>query len=464
MRVVWAVNSSADGKPRFASLSLFFPAALPLRSLWQTRPTRALQSKACPPAWHVPSTVPWVEAFGFFLGGAFWLWLLAVFPSPGKLLAAAWCHSLQGPSIHPHLTAHAPTYHKTPPPHANDCDIKKLPPSFPERSSPVCGAQAAFPRFLLPISSMAQASTSDLSRERAVSSEPCQTRPNPFDDSDLSSRKRRRTSLASDSRSRSAETLDSSPSSPPERTPPPPELACDSAMKIDTEPTIPSTPEPRHPDIEPTSEVRSSRVTINVRTPSHSLDAIPSSAPSPSPAGVATPPPAATLPADAVEASIEEDQDVAAVNGAAANVPPSSRSDSGSPPIEVISEGAEDGIDFEDDEAITMLDESGRSLGYDPTVSFPFHDSTESFLETVIRLLQYLPTRKHNRPLSPNPNIATHDPVSDDQVPRAFIEWIDKYLSYVKTASPRAIDESYFLHRDMWQSVPQLVLHMVNRK
>ncbi len=53
---------------------------------------------------------------------------------------------------------------------------------------------------------------------------------------------------------------------------------------------------------------------------------------------------------------------------------------------------------------------------------------------------------------------------ADEQVPRAFIEWIDKYLGYVKIASPRAIDESYFSYREMWQSVPQLLLHMVSRK
>jgi ubiquitin carboxyl-terminal hydrolase 34 len=54
--------------------------------------------------------------------------------------------------------------------------------------------------------------------------------------------------------------------------------------------------------------------------------------------------------------------------------------------------------------------------------------------------------------------------IPDDQVSRCFAEWIDRYLLFVKTASPRAIDDSYFMHRDMWQPVPQLVLHMVNRK
>ncbi|KAK4157923.1 hypothetical protein C8A00DRAFT_29151 [Chaetomidium leptoderma] len=288
---------------------------------------------------------------------------------------------------------------------------------------------------------MAEASTADPSRERAVSSEPCSTRPNPFDDNDLSSRKRRRTSLASESPSRSAETLDSFPASPAAGTSAH-EQRSDSAMKIDLDPAIPATPEPQHHNIEPASEPRSSRVTINVRTPSRSLEAIPSSPPSPSPAGT-TPPPSAS-PTDAVKTSVEEPEAVMPANGTAVDTPGSLRSESGSPPIEIISVDAEDDADFDDDESITMLDESGRSLVYDPTVSFPFHDATESYLETVIRLLQYLPTH--------------------DQVPRAFIEWIDKYIDYVKAASPRAVDDTYFMYRDMWQSVPQLPLHMANRK
>ncbi|KAK3295943.1 uncharacterized protein B0H64DRAFT_417531 [Chaetomium fimeti] len=159
---------------------------------------------------------------------------------------------------------------------------------------------------------MAQASIGDPSSDRAVSSEPCSTRPNPFEDNDLSSRKRRRTSLASDSRSRSVETIGSSPS-PPVAATSAIELRSDSAMKIDSDLAIPATPERQQPAAEPASEPRSSRVTIN-------------------------------------------------------------------------------------------------------------------------------------------------------QVPRAFIEWIDKYLDYVKTAPLQSVEDSTVVHRDMWQTVPPLVLHMVTRK
>ncbi|KAK4106515.1 hypothetical protein N658DRAFT_21639 [Parathielavia hyrcaniae] len=289
---------------------------------------------------------------------------------------------------------------------------------------------------------MAQASAADLSRDRAVSSEPCSTRPNPFDDSDLA-RKRRRTSLASGSRSRSVETLDSPTSSPVTGTSAP-DLQNDSAMKIDSDLSIPTTPEQHHQHLnnELASEPRSSRVTINVRTPSRPPGPVPSSALSPSPTGAT--PPSAESPTDDQQLSPEKSEAAMPPNGTSVDAPMPSRSDSGSPPIEIVSMSGEDDADFDDDDSITMLDESGRSLPYDPTISFPFHDVTESYLETVIRLLQYLPTH--------------------EQVPRAFIEWIDKYLDYAKAAAPRAVEESYFGYREVWQPVPQLILHMVNRK
>ncbi|KAK4237057.1 hypothetical protein C8A03DRAFT_16355 [Achaetomium macrosporum] len=282
--------------------------------------------------------------------------------------------------------------------------------------------------------------TADPSRERAVSSEPCSTRPNPFNDGERSPRKRRRTSLASESRSRSIETVRSSPRLPATGTPGP-DPRSDSAMKIDADYAVPTTPEQRPVDAEPTSEPRSSRVTINVRTPSRPLEPILSSPTSPCPNGSA---PTATSLANAIKTSVEEPEAVMPPNDAMADTPASSRSASGSPPVEVISLNGDDDGDFEDEEPITVLDASGRSLIYDPTLTFPFHDATESYAETVLRLLQFLPTH--------------------DQVSRGFVEWIDKYLLYVKAASPRAIDDSYFTHRDVWQPVPQLVMHMVNRK
>lgn len=175
-------------------------------------------------------------------------------------------------------------------------------------------------------------------------------------------------------------------------------------MKIDSEPIIPTTPErQQRPAVEPTSEQRSSRVTINVRTPSRPLEAIPPSPPSP-PSPTADPRPVDSTPLsaasspDVVKTSVEEADATMPINGEPFEAPTSPRSDSDSPPVEVIPVNLEDDADFDDDESVTMLDEPGRSLEFDPSQGFPFHDATESYFETVVRLLQYLPTRK---PLGP---------------------------------------------------------------
>lgn len=167
-------------------------------------------------------------------------------------------------------------------------------------------------------------------------------------------------------------------------------------MKIDSDLAIPATPERQRPAAEPASEARSSRVTINVRTPLQlqTLEATPSSPPSPSPMHRRRTPPSAASQSHAVNTTADEPDSVMPTNGTTSDAAVSSRSDSGSPPIEIISMAAEDDADFDDDDSITMLDDSGRSLEYDPSLSFPFHDSAESYMDTVNRLLTFLPTRK----------------------------------------------------------------------
>lgn len=307
---------------------------------------------------------------------------------------------------------------------------------------------------------MAQASTADRSRERAVSSEPCSTRPNPFND-DLLARKRRRTSLASDSRSRSVETPNSSPSSPAVGKSAP-EPRGDSTMTIDSEPGIPRTPEREHIDPEPASGPRSSRVTINVRTPSRSrtLEADALSSPSRSIKSV-TPP--AESPTDAVRISVEQSEAVVPLKDAVMDTPLSSTPDSGSPPpLEVVTD---DEADL--DAPFTILDGPGRPPTRDPSLDFPFHDPAETYLDAAIRLCQYLTTRKPTLPphaLGLGAACTDMWNVLDDQVSRQFSDWIERYLAYLRSVPPRAAAESYYKHREIWQHVPELVLSLVTRR
>ncbi|KAK0645991.1 hypothetical protein B0T16DRAFT_412380 [Cercophora newfieldiana] len=283
---------------------------------------------------------------------------------------------------------------------------------------------------------MAQAPNADDSRERAVSSEPCSTRPNPFDDSDVLSRKRRRTSRSGASRSRSVDTVNSSQGSHTAGDSGP---ESDSAMKIDSISAAPATPEPQQPPRAPASSgPRSSRVTINVRTPSRPLEAIPSSPSSPVQRASAFAP---ADPADAVHISVEEADLDMSRDDTIADTPASSASGSSSPPVELISvEADHDDFDAGDKEVMIM----GESICRDPSANLPFHEPTETYLETVTRLSQFF---------------TQYGTIADN-----FSQWIEKYLSYVAHMDYLSVLQSYHEHREVWNSVPQAVSFMNSRK
>lgn len=56
------------------------------------------------------------------------------------------------------------------------------------------------------------------------------------------------------------------------------------------------------------------------------------------------------------------------------------------------------------------------------------------------------------------------DPCLDPQVALGFAEWIDKYLGYVHAVSFRAAADSYLVHKEIWQCIPELVIFLVSRK
>jgi len=240
---------------------------------------------------------------------------------------------------------------------------------------------------------MAQDSSPDESRERAVSSEPCTTRPNPFDDTDVSSRKRRRTSLTGASRSRSLDMVDSSlgPMLPSDSAL---EFQSDSAMKLDTDPTTPPTPDAQRPSstAQPPSSTRSSRVTINVRTPSRVLEVIPSSPPSPVSRGAAVS--LITNSADDIHISVEETEADTPQEETIVDTPVSSKADSNSPPIEIIPDQPDD-VDFNNIEPeVTILGPFLSAASQDPSCDMPFRDSQEQLAETFPRILPYFHSRK----------------------------------------------------------------------
>lgn len=117
-----------------------------------------------------------------------------------------------------------------------------------------------------------QRSPSDTeSRDRAGSSDPCSTRPNPFDDDDGSfARKRRRTSINGASSSRSIDTPSGS-SSPLVATESGPGLGginhhVDVTMTMDATSSEPHTPERHHDQPPPTSDSKPTRITLNLKS------------------------------------------------------------------------------------------------------------------------------------------------------------------------------------------------------
>ncbi|KAH8910198.1 hypothetical protein BR93DRAFT_464602 [Coniochaeta sp. PMI_546] len=281
-----------------------------------------------------------------------------------------------------------------------------------------------------------QAANSVESRERAVSSEPCSTRPNPFDDGDISSRKRRRTSLSGASRSRSVDSVTSSQGEQP--TSDDLSLGTDSTtMKDDTDPVTPQTPDRKSAAVQPTP--RSSRVTINVRTPSRPLETIPSSPPV-SEKELEHDSTADMLLDDDVKISVEETE----VNMANADTPErhlaSSGSETSSPPVEIVTIDQDDDPEYESAQPQVTLLHGAQ----DPTNEFPFHDAAESLPETVSRLTSFM---------SSHESVAKH--VSD---------WIQSYITFAKVTDHYTLWDSYQDNREFWHSIPELVNCMLVRR
>jgi ubiquitin carboxyl-terminal hydrolase 34 len=217
-----------------------------------------------------------------------------------------------------------------------------------------------------------------LSRERAASSEPCSTRPNPFDDNNgPAARKRQRTSRGG-SRSRSVDTataMDTTPDSMPSvEESPGPELDA-APPRTPSSPTQGSSPEPT-----------SSKVTINLRTapPRGSI----SSPRSPTPPSKMAP----GSPEDEARQSIESGSDELSTIPAGES-PSSSSMAPESPEIEVVTIN-EDGEEFANrSPPLAIIDED--ELFVDPILNFPYNGDGESLANTVKRLAHFIQFGMH---------------------------------------------------------------------
>ncbi|KAI1771399.1 hypothetical protein F4818DRAFT_213002 [Hypoxylon cercidicola] len=269
---------------------------------------------------------------------------------------------------------------------------------------------------------MDQGSSPSELRDRAVSSEPCSTRPNPFDDGD-SARKRRRTSL-SGSRSASVDTLHSRDDTAA--------VSDSNIMKVDTpEPPPPSTPAHSEPPNEPVS----SKVTINLRN-ADSLEATPPSPSSPTPS---------RFQRDHIKTSVEESE-INMIQASPAEDALSSASELDSPDIPTMS--------IEDDLAIYGADPSttllvdGMAAQLTATMlDFPYHTDGETYYDTVIRLAEYF----------------RQQPSHVDEALNLLQDWLNRYSSYASIELYPMVMEAYQENRQFWQGLPDLFYTIAHR-
>jgi ubiquitin carboxyl-terminal hydrolase 34 len=229
---------------------------------------------------------------------------------------------------------------------------------------------------------MDQPSPSTDPRDRAVSSEPCSTRPNPFDDTDLSTRKRRRTSLTTSSPSRSVDALGS-----PQRLlgPSESEPVQEVGMKLENgtnpQPARPQTPEQRSEPHDPAiAPATSSRVTVSIRNSARHLAAASASPESPSRGTIAG---EDTRNLENMQAINKQSPGPSGPDGPrqATSSPPNTAS----PPIEIIPPQTNDDSDVDVDEPRFLVIGDAD----DPTEKFPYRAPGETYADSVNRVSQY---------------------------------------------------------------------------
>ncbi|KAI1124983.1 hypothetical protein F5Y10DRAFT_248045 [Nemania abortiva] len=274
---------------------------------------------------------------------------------------------------------------------------------------------------------MDQDSRTDESRERALSSEPSSTRPNPFDDdeSNLSARKRRRTSL-SGSRSTSVETALSHDNT----------IAASDIhdMKVDTpEPTLPSTPDRSDPPADP--EPVSSRVTINLRN-ADSLDATPTSPVSPTPSRHQPGHVRASVEAPEVDMAPTHSVDDASSSSSTLDSPG---------PAGISVEDLEDDVQFS---TIELQPSLRRPADLNFIVSeFPYRYEGELPQDTVARLSNYF----------------RQQPGHVDEGLLSIHNWLNRCIACARPELRTTIIEIYRENRVFWSVLPDLFYHFGQR-
>ncbi|KAL3423599.1 ubiquitin carboxyl-terminal hydrolase [Phlyctema vagabunda] len=269
------------------------------------------------------------------------------------------------------------------------------------------------------------------SRERAASSEPCSTRPNPFDDDEDHiapySHKRQRLSR-SVSRSRSVDTaraIDSLPDAAPAAPLPPRDI------ELEILPSSPHTPSRAEQLQQQPPDATPSKFTINLRA-THHLETIPSSPSSPTTGSKMLPSEDDRDPRPSLDSESDALSTVAAME-----TPSSSPSAMGSPQIELVA--MSDEVEYvARSPPLAIIDDDEVLM--DPMSDFPYNNRGEPLISTVARLKKHL----------------QGDPIESDDVFRMLRDWMRSYLNFTGD-NPNSWHLSYMRDREFWDAFPDLL-------
>ncbi|KAK2624650.1 hypothetical protein QTJ16_005843 [Diplocarpon rosae] len=253
--------------------------------------------------------------------------------------------------------------------------------------------------------------------ERAISSEPCSGRPNPFDDTVKQKGRKRQKISRGGSRSRSLDTARGSDTLP-DSVPLSPRTS--EADEHEHEPILPSTPTNTSAKAQ-APEPTSSRFTINLRT-TRALESISSSPPAPmSPSRMPS-----NQGLDTARISVESESDGLSTVPAI-ETPSSSPSAMGSPHVVL--------VDDEDSDFRGVVD-----VFADPMSAFPYKADDETAISACRRIA----------------NFFQFDDVPTSESFVKIREWIESYL-FSHSDSPDTFYDIFVDNREFWRIFPNII-------
>ncbi|KAG5753866.1 hypothetical protein H9Q70_003503 [Fusarium xylarioides] len=294
---------------------------------------------------------------------------------------------------------------------------------------------------------MDPASRSPALPDRAVSAEASSTRPNPFDDSNISSRKRQRTSLSGSPTNSHSTVNPGHDSSRPATLDTEPVLPRAGSITAYSQPdsVAPKTSDTGSPVCDPLTEPPSSMATLNLRNAPEN-----DSTSSPPPPNVAQSVAAETTAnafKDQVKESVEDAEVTMVPPPQNLSTPRSSFSHSASPPIEVITVQSDDDM-ASDRRSIGVSIVDDDSVMIDPVNEFPFREPTETLEGMVVRLCNYIESQSS----------------IDVGVIYKLQQWLGRYLAYTSTANQQLVVDSCRLNLVFWVTFPRLITTMAAHK